>query len=152
MCIVIDASVIPKVFGKTDPDYIPVYDWITKGRGKIVIGGTKYGKELANLGRFTRLLSELSRQRKVIVMNKKTIDRLATKLKEIEPKPDFDDPHIVALVEESGCRIVCSEDKRSDKYLRDSRFYKKSRRPSIYRYAKKHTHLISDKNIVGVCC
>lgn len=150
MCIIIDACVLPLVFKNEDPNFIPVYNWIFKGKGKMVFGGSKYSEELDRLSRYLNIIQELSRINKVVVVDKEAIDLCVKRLKKIEPKPDFDDPHIVAIVEESGCRVVCTTDGRSDKYLKDKRFYKKSKKPSIYR-TKYHSNLLVCKNIVSVC-
>lgn len=150
MCIIIDACTIPLVFNNDDPDFSPVYDWLFNGSGKMVFGGSIYSKELSKLGRYIGLIQELSRINKVVVVNKGSVDICEKRIKKIEPKRDFDDSHIVAIVEESGCRIVCTKDARSDKYLKDKRFYDKSKKPSIYR-SKKHSKLLSCKNIVAIC-
>ena len=150
MCLIIDSCTIQVVFGSSNSDYEPIRKWIYEENGKMIIGGTKYISELSKLSKYLRFIAELSRQGKVVTINKKSVDKTQRKIKNIEPKKDFDDSHIVALVEESGCRIVCTLDKKSDKYLKDNRFYKKARKPSIYRNAS-HSHLLCEKNIVAVC-
>lgn len=116
----------------------------------MVFGGTHYSKELEMQSKYIPIIAELKRIHKVIVVDKDTVDDLEDKVKEIEPKKDFDDPHLVAIVEISGCRIVCSDDKRADKYIKDERFYNKSKKPSIYR-TNNHSHLLTSKNIVAIC-
>ncbi len=150
MCIVIDSNAIHLVFKLQDSDFRPVYNWIFNGDGKMVFGGTRYAKELIKLRKYSKIITELSRNNKVVVVNKDSVDSWEAKVKKIEPKKDFNDPHLVAIIEESGCRIVCSLDKSSDKYLKDNRFYKKTKRPGIYR-EKGHSHLLSNKNIVAIC-
>ena len=34
---------------------------------------------------------------------------------------DCDDHHIIAIVRISGCRLICSNDKRADRYIKDRR-------------------------------
>ncbi len=150
MCIVIDLCALPLVFKKQSSEFIPVYNWIFQGNGKMVFGGSRYAKELSKLAKYLDLIKELKRINKVVVVDKSIVDSCEKKMKEIEPKNDFDDPHIVAIVEASGCRVVCTTDERSDKYLKDKRFYEKSKKPSIYR-TKKHVHLLNCKNVVAIC-
>jgi hypothetical protein len=154
MCLIIDANTVPSVF---DPEaqehtqFIPVLDWITTGKGRIVYGGTKYRKELSLMGRYFRLLGQLSRQGRVIVLPTKPIDIYAAQLKARIPAKKFDDEHIVAIVANSGCRVVCTNDKASHPYLQRQDLYPKGiKRPKIYS-AASHVKLCCDKNIVGVC-
>jgi hypothetical protein len=62
----------------------------------------------------------------------------------------FNDCHIVAIFRVSKCKIFCSEDKSSDKYITDNRLYHKGQRhPSIYR-SRNHKNLLCDSNIVDI--
>lgn len=150
MCLIIDACVIPKVFGRKDFDFLPVINWIIDGPGKMIVGGSKYNEELSKLRRYTRFIAELSRMRKIVVIERSLVDATEERIRAIEPNRGFDDSHIVALVEESGCKVVCSDDCRADKYLKDRRFYIKSKRPLIYRSAK-HKGLLCRDNIIPIC-
>jgi hypothetical protein len=150
MCIIIDACTFSRVFGDSDEDFSPVRLWLMKGKGMMVFGGSTYAKELGKLRSYLEIVKELSRLGKVKVINKKSVDTAERRVRLMEPNKDFDDPHIVAIVEESGCKLVCTLDARADKYIRDARFYEKGKRPSIYR-SKSHAHLLCARNIVGVC-
>ena len=150
MCIIIDSCTIPDFFDSSNADYEPIRKWIYTKNGKMVVGGTKYSSELRKLSKYLRLIAELSRQGRVVTIDRDSVDNAQREIKIIEPKSDFNDPHIVALVEVSGCRIVCTLDNKSDKYLKDNRFYRKAKKPSIYKNAS-HSHLLCDKNIVSVC-
>lgn len=150
MCVVIDTCALHKVFSGTDANFEPIKRWIISGRGKVVIGGAVYSRELKSAARYLRVLNELERIGKVVVLNGDEVDAVEARVRAIEPAQDFDDPHIVAIVEVSRCKIVCTVDTRSDRFLRDARFYVRARRPSIYRTAA-HAHMIRDSNIVGAC-
>ena len=150
MCIVIDACTLAAVFKSSDLAFDPVRKWILAGKGKMVFGGSTYAAELSKVGSLLNLVAELSRQRKTVVLKKGVVDSAEKVIKEMEESNDFDDPHIVAIVRESGCRVVCTLDRRSDKFLRNRRFYPNGTRPSIYR-SNSHSHLLCDGNIVGAC-
>lgn len=150
MCIIIDACTFSRVFNKDDVDFEPVRQWLVGGKGKMVFGGSSYAKELAQLGRYVSLVAELTRQGKTTVLDKAAVDAGERRVRGMESSPDFDDPHLVAIIEESGCRLVCTLDARADRFILDRRFYVKARRPSIYR-ARSHRHLLRDSNIVGAC-
>lgn len=149
MCIVIDTCAISRVFTAGDADFDAVRRWIVEGRGKMVFGGTKYNEELLKLGRYLAVIQELTRQRKTVVVNRDLVDEAEARVREMEPCADFDDPHIVAIVKVSRCRVVCSTDARADRFVQDRRFYG-APVPSIYRH-RDHGHLLRDCNIVGAC-
>jgi predicted nucleic acid-binding protein len=150
MCIVIDTCALSVVFKSTDSAFAPVRKWILVGKGKMVFGGSTYTAELSKVGSILRFVAELSRQGKTVVLDKSAVDDAEKVIKEMEQSADFDDPHIVAIARVSRCRVVCTLDKRSDKFVRDRRFYAKGSRPSIYR-AISHSHLLCEGNIVGEC-
>ena len=150
MCIVIDACTFSRVFAPDDVDFSPVRRWVASGKGKIVMGGTKYACELSKLRKYIPVIAELSRQGRVITLENSDVDAAEKEVKKIEPSAEFDDPHIVAIIKVSGCKLVCTLDARSDKYLTDRRFYEAAKRPSIYR-SVTHGHLLRNSNIVGVC-
>lgn len=127
MCMLIDTNLIPVIFKASNANhdkYECVLDWLLFGKAKIVIGGTKYNKEIQkNIPSFVPFLAELSRCNKVHAFDDNTIDKLENKNVEIEPDPDFDDPHIVALLVISKARVLCSEDLRSFKFVTNKKFY-----------------------------
>ena len=108
MCLIIDACCFANVFNPADTNHVefaPVMEWVTKGEGRIVYGGTKYKKELKKVGRCLRLLVELSRQGRVIELEQEAVDAEEKKVSAKESSKDFDDPHLVALVIISRCNI-----------------------------------------------
>lgn len=151
MCLVVDACSFSRVFAKkTDADFNPVKEWLFNGRGKMVFGGSTYADELNAMPKYLVFVAELTRSGKTVVIDRAQVDATERRIRGQEGSPDFDDPHLVAIVEESSCRVVCTLDSRSDRFLRDRRFYIKARRPSIYR-SKSHAHLLNNSNIVGAC-
>lgn len=45
MAIIIDANCLARVFDKTNiehDEFVPVFDWIVNGKGKLIYGGSKY--------------------------------------------------------------------------------------------------------------
>lgn len=150
MCIVIDTCALHLVFLKKDCDFTPVNKWILKGKGKVVVGGSRYNNELKGARKYLPILAELSRLGKIVKVDDKSVDDCEIQIKKLESSASFNDPHIVALIRESGCKLLCSVDSSSDKYIRNTKFYSKGKRPSIYR-SKKHINLLSDSNIVGAC-
>lgn len=101
--------------------------------------------------KYLALLVELKKTRKVVEVSDSDVDRETTRLKNIESHPDFDDAHIVAIVIVSGCKLVCSLDKRSYPFLKARHLYPNTaNRPKIYS-GVRNKNLLSPK-YVAVCC
>lgn len=154
MCMLIDTNLIPVIFKASNANhkkYECVLDWLLFGKAKIVVGGSKYYKEIQKkIPSFVPFLIELSKCNKIHSFNDKTIDEIEQKNISLECDPDFDDPHIIALLSVSRARIFCSEDSRSFKFVTDKKFYLNGQeQPSIVclltHLASKE--LLNDKNI-----
>lgn len=150
MCIIVDPPLFVPMFKSTDSNhgvYQPVKDWIDKGPGKFVVGGSQYFAELKKVCSVLTHLAEYERRGKIIRRTNTAVDVEVGMVKGIEPSKDFDDPHLVALVRECGCRIICVHDPRSHRYLREPKFYKSlGDRPKLYTRVK-NANLLSLGNI-----
>lgn len=155
MCIVVDAPLFVPMFKTSDPksvSYQPVRQWVVEGIGKFVIGGTKYKAELAKIPTVLPVLLELERKGKVVRISDAVVDAEEALVKVIEPRPDFDDPHLAALIRATGCRLICVLDPRSHKYLRASKLYKSPKaRPNLYTRPKNKS-LLCARNVAPCCC
>lgn len=155
MCIIIDTNTAPKVFKSTDhfhADFEPVLEWITSGNGKIILGGTKFDSELTSrMTWFRRILVLLDSINKVAWINNQKVDKIESEIRALEPNPDFDDPHLIALIIASKTKLVCTQDKRAIPYINRREFYPKHcKTPSIYT-SKKNRDLLRDENICKCC-
>jgi hypothetical protein len=130
--------------------YAPVLNWVLKGKGRMIYGGTKYNAELAKMpGRIFGIVAELSKARRTIQLPNETVDAIAAQLKIRFIDPDFNDEHIVALVNASRCCVVCTNDNGAITYLKQADVAPS--RPKIYRGHKSHKKLCCDKNLVQIC-
>ena len=156
MCIVIDMNTIPCVFNETNEkhsEFKPVKDWIINGKGKMVYGGNTYLNELKKMQKYLKFINILKSARKIIDCSEKMekIDEKEHYLTQKIDNPDFDDPHIVAILIVSGCQLVCSDDKRAYPYLTKSDWYSSAKVvPKIYSRLK-NKNLLHDNNIADVC-
>lgn len=158
MCVVIDMNVVKTVFndGETNHQYYrPVKDWILGGKGKMVVGGSTYYKELGKMHKFRKFYLALRKAGKVVIGgSEEQIDDLEEKLKKTLSHRDFDDPHIVALLIVSGCKVICSEDVRAYPFFQKKEWYPKGKGvPKIYceRSYLKSSEILCDSNIADVC-
>lgn len=151
MCIVIDTNVIPAVFKPSNgdhQDYKPILDWIIDGKGKVIIGGTKYKNEIFG---FLSFLAELKRKDKVVTITDEIVNKKEDELIKLINDEKCDDPHIIALLSVSGCKLLCSKDKRSFEFIKVKEFYPNKEIPKIYTGARNKQELIQDKFLIEIC-
>jgi len=151
MCIVVDTNRLASVLKKRTADheeFKPILNWIVNGRGAFVIGGTKYLCEAIG---FVKIFSELAKVNKVITINKQEVDREEAWAANQIHHPDFDDPHIIALLRVSGCKLICSSDARAYPFFKNKKFFSPvAKRPKIYSQ-KRNAALLIDANIADCC-
>lgn len=137
MCIVVDVGALPPVFDEGNQEhaaFAPVKEWILKGQGKLVYGGSTYLRELKTMHRYVSIVNDLKDMRKVCVISSAKVDQREQQLKHIKPCGDFNDHHVMAILSVSGCRLVCSSNtSHVIKGLEDARFFPvQRRRPRLY--------------------
>lgn len=154
MCLVLDVNAFSNFFEDCNPDhsdYIDAKNWIFYGKGKIVFGGSKYIGELKKAKKYLRLFTQLERAGKIVRLDDKSVDSRQEVISGMESSSIFDDPHLIAIVCVSKCRIVCTRDARAIPFLKDTKFYSRfCPRPKIYRYAR-HKSLLTEGNIAEIC-
>lgn len=152
MCIVIDVNVMPSVFDKQNvyhEDFLPVLNWIYKGKGVVIYGGSKYLKEIP--GKYLPILLQLNKARKAKYIPSAKVDSATQKVSQLISHKDFDDQHIVGLLKASGCKLICSLDARAYPYFRHNLFFTPARnKPKIYS-SNRNAQLLSDANIADIC-
>jgi predicted nucleic acid-binding protein len=154
MCIIIDINVFADVFNKKSTfhiEFTPVQEWILKGKGKIVYGGSRYKKELRLAVKYFRLLVELEKINKTVKLDDSEVDKKEWEVAKTKKHRDFNDEHLVAMVLASGCRLVCTKDSSAMPFIKDHIFYTGAgKRPKIYS-GKKNKDLLNDSNIAPIC-
>ena len=153
MCIVIDTNVWPCVFRSDSArhtDYKPVLNWITKGPGFVVYGGSKYQRELRNAPRYQAVFLELRKKGRAKIINHTLVDEHQDDVERVVNTPTCDDAHLIAIFRVSGCRLLCSNDQRADVFIKDRCCYVHQQKPpSIYRNSN-HRHLLCRRNVVKI--
>jgi hypothetical protein len=153
MCIVLDTNVWGCVF-RTDSrfhaDYEPVFKWITVGSGFIVYGGSKYQDDLRKAPSYQRVFLELKKKGRAKLIDPTMIDLHTEVVERLVNTPRCDDAHLIAIFRVSGCRLLCSNDLRSDRFIKTKAYYLAGQKPpSIYRLPR-HRHLLCGQNVVRV--
>jgi predicted nucleic acid-binding protein len=156
MCIIIDTSAFAPVFelkSELHVEFEPVLKWITRGKGKLVYGGTKYKRELRKAKKYFRLFAQFERARIIVKVNDRKVDHEQQLVESTLAHRDFDDTHLVAIVRASGCKLMCCEDERAHRFIKDRTLYPNpsyAGPPKIYRNSS-HRDLLCDQNIANIC-
>lgn len=136
MCIVVDINTLSPVFNSSceeHSEFVHVKNWIDKGYGFLVFGGTKFKKELMKTERYLRLIRKMKDAGFAVAIQDDIVDKEEERVKALTDGTDCDDQHIIGLLCASRCPLVCSKDARSYKYLTDRSLYSnKMARVRIY--------------------
>ena len=110
MCAIVDANIASEVFGSNRcPASEKFLEWVNKGRGRLVVGG-KLLEELEKLSGF-REWSQNARLAGIIrTANEDTVNARAEQIRDAGICQS-DDPHVIALAQISGARLLYSNDK-----------------------------------------
>lgn len=147
MPVVIDVNALSSVFAEGAKDYAdfePVRKWVLAGTGKIVFGGSKYMKELSHSEKHLRFIREMKQKGKAVMVCSVAVDLAESQVTaKTVGDSDCDDQHIIALLDVSGCRALCSKDKRSFRFVKNR---------ALYSYSKVRIYIYSRlKNAAGLC-
>ena len=109
MCAIIDASVAGEVFGSDScPASERFFDWISKGKGRVVAGG-KLLKELEKVSGFREWSQNALLAGKMRIANETEVKSRTERLR-MEGECRSNDLHIIALSQVSGARLLYSVD------------------------------------------
>ena len=120
MCAIVDANVAGEVFGSSpQPAAKRFFDWVNKGSGRLVAGG-KLLRELELSSGFSVWAAAALRAGKMRIVNEgKVIGRTEELIEEGRCRSN--DPHVLALAQISGARLLYSNDKDLQQDFKDSR-------------------------------
>lgn len=150
MAIIVDTNCFSRVFSRTDKehkDFMPVLNWIIYGNGFLVYGGSKYKGELKKSPTYFKIFRMLRDYHKAISFPDKLIDEYQKQYEVLIQDPDFDDPHLPAIVRVSKCRLICSKDGRSKPFVTSSTLYPKHFHTPKYYTCLRDQDLLCDANI-----
>lgn len=150
MALILDTNCFANVFSPKSEkhnEFKPVYDWIVSGKGILVYGGSKYKEELKKAVKFLKLFNLLKDSGKTYEGNCNNIDRLMAEVSGKISDKLFDDPHLPAIVLETKCVIICSEDHISIPFVTNPILYPKGFNIPKYYTGLKCTKLLTDKYV-----
>ena len=109
MCLIVDTNVGARFFDVPDPDLEPLRRAVL-GKGCCLVYGGELRREYMKLTEVRRKLVIWDRAGKAKAIPDTTVDARSRQLV-LTGALKSDDPHIIALAQEAGSRLLCSEDK-----------------------------------------
>ena len=111
MCAILDASVVSEVFSPTPPEAaLKFLDWINTGNGRLVVGG-KLLKEISQNSRSAKWARQALNAGLIRRVSESAVNNRTEKLRN-EGVCRSDDPHVIALAQLSGARLLYSNDRK----------------------------------------
>ena len=117
MCAILDNNTRDEVFGNTQTDRGQAfYQWVNSGRGRLVIGGTRLREELGGNRQhpgslnFRKWLPTAIRLGRVAQPDDDAVVDETARALEASGICRSDDPHILALAQHTGARLLYTND------------------------------------------
>ena len=153
MCAIVDANVAHQVFGRDRPQAGErFYEWIESGKGPLVVGGRLYLELLGSSEEFRHWAQEALRDGKMVRRNAAVVNEREREIEE-DGICLSDDPHILALAQVSGARLLYSNDSALQDDFKNHLLIKQPR-GKVYstrvhtRFTRSHRDLL---NQPGLC-
>ena len=115
MCAIVDTNAAHEVFGSNHVAPTGAgegfFQWLSSGKGKLVVGGTRFQQELEGVPKFREWALQANLAgRGLINIDKNRVDQETETIKKSGCLKS-DDPHIIALAKVSGARLLFTNDK-----------------------------------------
>ena len=148
MCAIVDANVAAEVFGSDRPEAGKgFFDWINKGNGLLVVGG----KLLEELNGSSYHFKTWSLQARLAgKMRVENENRVNARTEELRTDGTFrsNDPHVLALAQVSGARLLYSNDGQLQHDFKNKSLIDNPR-GKVYSTLKSKNFLPSHKQLLG---
>ena len=148
MCAIVDLNVASEVFGEDPPPAAEEFlEWLSDGRGVLVVGG-KLQEELdGHSPDFRRWASQAILARQMRVVNE---DEVGDRERQIRSAGECrsDDPHVLALAQVSGARLLYSNDRALQQDFADHRLINRPR-GKVYSTLVNKSFSQSHKSLLG---
>ncbi len=152
MCAIVDANVAHEVFATSpQPAGEKFFNWLNEGTGRLVAGGKLLEELEASSKNFRAWASVAVGAGKLRIVNKNAVD---TETNHIQSHGacESDDPHVIALAQVSGARLLYSNDRALQQDFKDKRLIDEPR-GKVYStsgggsFQRSHDRLLKNKNL-----
>lgn len=124
MCAIVDVNVCAQMFGEEKSAAgREFFKWVNTGSGRLVAGGELL-KELKSRGDFSVWAREAIQAGRLKILQAEVVEERTDRNREFRSPIDgsgikSDDPHVLAVAQVSGARLLFSNDKRLHKDFRN---------------------------------
>lgn len=165
MCAIVDTNVVHEVFGRQPTDAGEgFFRWLNSGKGKLVLGGKlkeelmgkkpkkgeKLKEEVNGVSEFRVWAAQNNLSGKLINADDNRVDQETEKVRS-SGKLKSDDPHIIALAQVSGARLLFSNDIKLHKDFKNRNFIDEPP-GKVYSTVKNKDFTESKKRLLRHCC
>lgn len=106
MCAIVDANTAAEVFGRNKTEAgSAFFNWLIREHGRLIVGGEVRRELLRTSAR--ALLQQLTLAGRAFTVDDAQVDATT---EVVRPQCRSDDPHVVALAQVSGARLLYSND------------------------------------------
>ena len=155
MCAIVDANVAPEVFGVGRPAAgKKFFEWINKGSGRLVVGGELLKELDENSPGFREWFRQALLSGSLKEENDQKVNSRTESLRAVRTCRS-NDPHIVALAQVSGARLLYSNDKELHQDFGNGDLIRNPR-GKVYStlrskdFKRSHKQLLRRKDLCGI--
>ena len=152
MCAIVDANVVSEVFGSNLPQAGErFFDWLNRGSGLLVVGGKLLEELEKSSANFRRWGQEAQLAGRIRVLNKTIVDELTAQVQS-EDAIKSDDPHVIAVAQVSGARLLYTNDLDLQRDFKNKRLIDEPR-GKVYstsgagNYQRRHDRLLKNREL-----
>ena len=152
MCAIVDANVVSEVFGSNlSPAGDRFFNWLNRGSGLLVVGGKVLEELEASSPNFRRWGQEAQLAGRIRILNRTIIDERTAQLQN-DAAIKSDDPHVIALAQVSGARLLYTNDLDLQRDFKNKMLIDEPR-GKVYstgrggNYQRRHARLLSERNL-----
>lgn len=148
MCAILDANVVHEVFGRNRSEAgKKFFDWIMERSGRLIVSG-KLREEL-NKTPFRKWMREALRTG---FLKREYESAVEARTRELRREGEYSDPHVLALAQVSGARLLYSNDAALQKDFKSKHLIDKPRGKVYSTLESKsfqcaHERLLANKNL-----
>lgn len=152
MCAIVDANVASEVFGSSPPAAgEKFFEWLNKGSGRLVVGGKLLEELEMGSADFRRWGQQAQLAGRMRIVSKREVDARTEQIQR-EGAIRSDDPHVIALAQVSGARLLYSNDGDLQKDFGNGKLIDDPR-GKVYStrrdksFQRSHDRLLKNKNL-----
>lgn len=150
MPVIVDTNCFANVFCRSSAkheDFKPVLTWIIEGKGLLIYGGSKYKCELKKANKYLKIFRLLREIGKAINKDDMAIDSFQSSIESELTEESFNDVHLLAIAVVAKCRVICSEDIASIKFVTSKKYLPKGAIKPVYYTSSKNKNLLCDSYV-----